>query len=88
MNDTEELRNLKGIHMSHLNGKSLVNKWDNVKANFLNSGIHILTFSEIWLHSQLPDNLNYSENGGQLVARTRELARTILDFNYQKDKCR
>ena len=57
MYDIENVRNLKGMHIAHLNVRSLVNKWDNVKANFMNSGIHILTFSETWLHSQLPDTL-------------------------------
>ena len=32
----------------HLNVRSLVNKWDNLKTNFIDSGIHILTFSETW----------------------------------------
>ena len=48
---------MKGMHMSHLNVRSMVDKWDNLRANFLKSGIHIITFSETWLHSQLPDNL-------------------------------
>ena len=42
MYDIEDIRNLKGIHMAHLNVRSMVNKWDNIKANFMNSGIHIL----------------------------------------------
>ena len=57
MYDIDEIWNLKGLHMAHLNVRSLVNKWDNVKANFMNSGIHILSFSETWLHEQLPTNM-------------------------------
>ena len=43
--------------MAHLNARSIVNKWDNIKANFANGDIHILSFSETWLHRYLPDNL-------------------------------
>ena len=65
MYDTEEL-------VSHLDVRSLVNKWDNVKANFLNSGIHILTFSEIWLHSQFPDNLFHLSDDYTLLQKDRK----------------
>ena len=37
MYDLDEIRNLKGLHLAHLNVRSLANKWDNVKANFMNS---------------------------------------------------
>ena len=57
MYDLNEIKNAKGLHFAHLNLRSLVNKWDNIKANFMNSGIHVLTFSETWLHNLLPDNL-------------------------------
>ena len=65
MYDLMELKNAKGLHFAHLNVRSLVNKWDNIKANFVNSDIHVLTFSETWLHNLLPSNLfelghNYS----------------------------
>ena len=58
--------------MSHLNVRSLVHKWDNVKANFLNSGIHILTFSKIWLHSQLADNLFHLSDDYTLLRKDRK----------------
>ena len=57
MYDIDELKNTKGLHIAHLNARSLINKWDNIKANFMNSGIHVLTFSETWSHTTLPDNL-------------------------------
>ena len=57
MYDLNEISNTKGMHMAHLNIRSLVNKWDNTIANFMNSGIDTLSFSETWLHSQLPDNM-------------------------------
>ena len=52
-----DIKNAKGLHIAHLNVRSLVNKWDNIKANFTDSGLHILTFSETWLHDNLPSNL-------------------------------
>ena len=54
MYDLEYIQNTKGMH---LNVRSIVNKWDNIKANFIHSGIHVLSFSETWLHALLPDNL-------------------------------
>ena len=57
MYDLEDIHNTKGMHIAHLNVRSMVNKWDNIKAIFLDSGIHVLSFSETWLHSLLPDNL-------------------------------
>ena len=56
MFDISDLSNTRGLHIAHLNVRSIVNKWDNIKANFLDSGIHILSFSETWLHALLPDN--------------------------------
>ena len=56
MYDINDLKNNKGLHIAHLNARSLPNKWDNIKANFMNSGIHVLTFSETWLHTLLTDN--------------------------------
>ena len=56
MIDLNDISSTKGLHIAHLNVRSMVNKWDNIKANFLDSGIHILTFSETWLHALLPDN--------------------------------
>ena len=71
MYDIDEIRNLKGLHMAHLNVRSLANKWDNVKANFMNSGIHILTFSETWLHNQLASNLFQLSNDYTLLRLDR-----------------
>ena len=55
MYELEEMKNAKGLHITHLNVRSLVNKWDNIKANLSDSGIHVLTFSETWLHNLLPN---------------------------------
>ena len=57
MYNLSDIKNAKGLHIAHLNTRSLMNKWDNLKANFMDSGLHILTFSETWLHDQLPNSL-------------------------------
>ena len=72
MYDLDEIRNLRGLHLAHLNVRSLANKWDNIKANFLNSNIHILTFSETWLHEQLPNNMFHLSNDYTLLRLDRD----------------
>ena len=57
MYDIDEIQNTRGLHMAHWNARSIVNKWDNIKANFANGDIHMLSFSETWLQRNLPDNL-------------------------------
>ena len=34
-----------------------MNKWDLIKAQFANSNLHVISFSETWLHDKLPSNL-------------------------------
>ena len=72
MYDLDEIRNLRGLHLAHLNVRSLANKWDNIKANFMNSNIHILTFSETWLHEQLPNNMFHLSNDYTLLRLDRD----------------
>ena len=36
MYDLDEIQNQRGLHIAHLNVRSMVNKWDNIKANFMN----------------------------------------------------
>ena len=57
MYNLNEIKNAKGLHLAHLNVRSLVNTWDNIKGNFIDSGLYILSFSETWLHDVLPNNL-------------------------------
>ena len=71
MYDFNETRTTKGMHVAHLNVRSMVNKWDNVKANFIDSNIHILSFSESWLHQLLPDNLFQLGNNYTLLRNDR-----------------
>ena len=56
MYDISDISKTRSVHIAHLNARSMVNKWDDIKANFQDSGIHILSFSETWLHALLPDN--------------------------------
>ena len=71
MYDLDDIQNTKGMHVAHLNVRSMVNKWDIIKANFLDSGIHVLTLSETWLHTLLPDNLFNLGNNFTLARNDR-----------------
>ena len=46
----------KGMHIDHLNIRSIVNKWDVFKSQFMRSNFHILGLSETWLHDHLPSS--------------------------------
>ena len=54
MYDLNDISNTKVLHIAHLNVRRMVNKWDNIKANFLDSAT--------WLHALLPDNQFYLGN--------------------------
>ena len=59
----DEIKNSKGMHMAHLNIRSLTNKWENFKIHFMNSNIYILGLSETCLNASLPSELfNLSDN--------------------------
>ena len=53
----DEIKNSKGMHMAHLNIRSLTNKWENFKAHFMNKNLHVLGLSETWLNDKLPNDL-------------------------------
>ena len=72
MYELDEIKNAKGLHFTHLNVRSLMNKWDNIKANFADSGIHVLTFSETWLHSLLPSALYILRHDYTLIRHDRK----------------
>ena len=42
MCELDEIKNAKELHIAHLNVCSLVNKWDNIKVNLIDSGIYIV----------------------------------------------
>ena len=72
MYDLDEILNQRGLHIAHLNVRSMVNKWDINKANFMDSGIHVLSFSKTWLHALLPDNQFCLRNNYALLRNDRK----------------
>ena len=67
-----DIKNAKGIHIAHLNVRSLMNKWETFKAQFENSNIHILGISESWLNDFLPSNLLTLSNDFNLLRNDRK----------------
>ena len=57
MYDPCNLKDIKGMHIAHLNTRSMVNKWDLIKAQFSDSKLHVISFSETSVHERLPSNL-------------------------------
>ena len=57
--DLNEIQDTKRLHITHLNVRNMVNKWDDIKTNLLDSGIHDLFYSDSWLHALLPDSQFY-----------------------------
>ena len=49
--------NVKGLHFSHINIRSLLNKFDIVKQTVVESDVPIVAFSESWLTSNIPNNM-------------------------------
>ena len=53
----DDIVNARGMHIGHLNVRSMSNKWDLLKIQFRSSNLHILGFSETWLNEKLPTML-------------------------------
>ena len=53
----DEIKNSKGMHMAHLNIRSLTSKWENFKIHFNNSNLHVIGISETWLNDKLPTEM-------------------------------
>ena len=53
----DDIKNAKGLHITHLNVRSIMNKWDAFKMQFNESNISILGISETWLNDKIPSNL-------------------------------
>ena len=47
----------KGMHIAHMNVRSIVNKWEIFKTHFSSSNLHILGISDTWLNNKLPNEL-------------------------------
>ena len=52
----DDIKNSKGIHIAHLNVRSILNKWETFQTQFENSNTHILGLSETWLNDRIPPN--------------------------------
>ena len=57
MYELDEIKSSKGMHMAHLNIRSLSNKWENFKLHFSDENLHVLGVSETWLNDSLPNEL-------------------------------
>ena len=57
MYELDEIKSSKGMHMAHLNIRSLSNKWENFKLQFSDKNLHVLGVSETWLNESLPNEL-------------------------------
>ena len=53
----DDVKLAKGMHIAHINIRSITNKWDVFKAQFSSSNLHILGLSETWLNNKLPSGL-------------------------------
>ena len=53
----DEIKNSKGMHMAHINVRSLMSKWEHFKTTFKNSNLHVLGVSETWLNGNLTNQL-------------------------------
>ena len=54
--DSNGLKNLRGMYLADLNVRSIVNKWDCFKRQFMSTILHILGLSETWLRENLRKN--------------------------------
>ena len=61
----------KGIHITHLNIRSLMSKLDMCRHYLEESNISIATLSETWLHTRIPDCM-LQMKGYQLVRLARQ----------------
>ena len=68
----DDIRLAKGIHLAHINIRSITNKWDVFKTQFLSSNLHILGLSETWLNNKLPNDLYKLSNEYTLLRNDRK----------------
>ena len=47
----------KGLHLTHLNTRSITKRWDTLKHQVATSGIHVFTVSETWLKPATTNNM-------------------------------
>ena len=71
MYDLNSIENMRGLHIAHINARSIVNKWDSFKAQFMSTNLHILGISETWLNNKLPSNMYILSNDFTLLRNDR-----------------
>ena len=69
--DLQNINNIKGMHIAHITTRSMVNKWDLIKAQFANSNLHVISLSETWLHDKLPSNLFMMNDNYNFIRQDR-----------------
>ena len=70
MDDDNNFVGVKGLHIIHLNIRSIINKIDIFRHYLNNSNISIATISETWLH-EFADSFMISVDGYQLFRQDR-----------------
>ena len=70
----EELGKRKGFKLAHLNVRSLVKKFDQVRLLLLDSAIDVFTISETWLKQNLADGL-FGLDGYKMYRQDRSVGR-------------
>ena len=53
----DDIKVAKGMHIAHINARSIINKWEVFKTQFPCSNLHVLGVSETWLNDKLPDEM-------------------------------
>ena len=62
MADLNTIKEAKGLKFCHVNVCSLINKIDQFRLHFENSGIDIITVSETWLDKNIGSNILQMKN--------------------------
>ena len=71
MYELNDIDAAKGMHIAHLNIRSLANKWEVFKAQFVDKNLHVLGLSETWLNYKLPNNLFNLSNDFTMLRNDR-----------------
>ena len=67
----DDIKEAKGIHIAHINVRSMTNKWELLKMNFMSTNLHVIGLSETWLNSKLPNDLYLLSDDFTLIRNDR-----------------
>ena len=67
----DDIKEAKGIHIAHINVRSMVNKWELLKMNCMCTNLHVLGISETWLSNRLPCELYMLSSDYTLIRNDR-----------------